>query len=731
MNAKTKKSFAPGSIVSVLLPLPLGTAYDYRVPDRMRVVTGDLVSVPFGPRRISGVVWGPGTSMVCQKKIKDVIALHACAPLPMTTQSFVDWVSRYTMQMPGAVLKMAISVPRALDPPKPIVTLALAKAPDGLRLTTARQNVLTTIANGLPLSATELTKKTGVSTGVIRGLLQSGAIKKIFEETNITPKAPDPDHPAPILSDQQIIAANKLLTLIDTGGFRVTVIDGVPGSGKTEVYFQAIAKLLKTGRQALVLLPEIALSAQWLERFKSRFGTEPIEWHSDLTAQKRSANWRAVIGGQAKVVVGARSALFLPFPNLGLIVVDEEHESAYKQEEGVIYNGRDMAVVRAQIEEIPIALVSATPSLETVVNAEQGRYDCVHMGTRYADAAMPAISSIDLIKSPPEKGNWLSPPLREAISETLQQGEQALLFLNRRGYAPLTLCRCCGYRLQCPTCSAWLVEHRLINRLQCHHCGYNVPPPTRCPSCEAENSLVACGPGVERLAEELKRNFPEARTTIAASDNINSPKRAANLVADIESHKVDLIIGTQIIAKGYHFPLLTLVGAVDADLGLQGGDLRAAERTYQLLYQVAGRAGREDKPGRVFLQTYMASHPVIQALTAGDREKFFLAEKDARRSMNMPPFGRLVSLIVSGKDQTAVEEASFSLGRTAPHSDDVQVLGPAPAPFALLRGRHRRRLLLKAKRGFNVQASVRSWIDRTPSPKNVRVQIDVDPYSFF
>ena len=731
MNTKAHKSFAPGSIVSVLLPLPLGTAYDYRVPDGMRLATGDLVSVPFGPRRISGAVWGPGTSLVCQKKIKDVIALHICSPLPMTTRSFVDWVSRYTMQMPGAVLKMAISVPRALDPPKPIVTLALAKAPDELRMTPARQKILTTIANGLPLSATELTKKTGVSTGVIRGLIQSGAITKISEATKIISKAPDPDQPAPILSNQQITAANKLLNILDTGGFRVTVIDGVPGSGKTEVYFQAIAKVLKTGRQALVLLPEIALSAQWLERFKCRFGAEPIEWHSDLTAQKRNTNWRAVIDGQAKVVVGARSALFLPFPDLGLIVVDEEHESAYKQEDGVIYNGRDMAVVRAQIGEIPIALVSATPSLETVVNAEQGRYDRVHMGTRYADAAMPVISSIDLVKSPPEKGNWLSSPLREAISETLHQGEQALLFLNRRGYAPLTLCRCCGYRFQCPTCSAWLVEHRLIDRLQCHHCGYSMPPPTHCQSCEAENSLVACGPGVERLAEELKRSFPGARMTIAASDNINSPKRAAELVAEIEAHKVDLIIGTQIIAKGYHFPLLTLVGAVDADLGLQGGDLRAAERTYQLLYQVAGRAGREEKPGRVFLQTYMASHPVIQALTAGDREKFLFAEKDARRSMKMPPFGRLVSLIVSGKDETAVDEVSFRLGRTAPHSDEIQVLGPAPAPFALLRGRHRRRLLLKANRGFNVQASVRSWLDRTPYPKSVRVQIDIDPYSFF
>ncbi|MEK9726019.1 MAG: primosomal protein N', partial [Rhodospirillaceae bacterium] len=422
---------------------------------------------------------------------------------------------------------------------------------------------------------------------------------------------------------------------------------------------------------------------------------------------------------------------FLPFPDLGLIVVDEEHESAFKQEDGVIYNGRDMAVVRAQLGDIPIALVSATPSLETVVNAQGGRYAAIHLGVRHAGAVLPEIAAVDMLKTPPERGRWLSPPLIEAVTETLKAGEQALLFLNRRGYAPLTLCRKCGHRFQCPQCTAWLVEHRLAGRLQCHHCGFQTPPPEACPSCETADSLVACGPGVERLAEEVAQTFPDARTVIAASDNIHSPRAAAHLVAEIETHAVDIVIGTQIVAKGYHFPLLTLVGAVDADLGLQGGDLRAAERTYQLLYQVAGRAGRGAAPGRVLLQTYMAAHPVITALAAGDRDKFLAAERDAREATGMPPFGRLVALIVSGADEAAVDEGARALARTAPHNDKIRVLGPAPAPIALLRGRHRRRLLMKTARDVNVQTAVREWFRRARWPKKVRVQVDVDPYSFF
>jgi len=725
------ETFSAGSRVSVLLPLSLGTTYDYRVPDGLSLNVGDVVRIPLGPRVISGVVWGAGEDAIEDKRLKDVVARHDCPPFPDVSRRFVTWVARYTMHMPGAILKMALSVPDALEPPNPITAYSAGDVPDGLHMTPARRRVLDAAANGPPRIAAELSREAGVSSGVVKSLANAGALKPVFIAAVAMPPAPDADHPGPKLSNDQNVAALRLVDAVEAGGFGVTLVDGVPGAGKTEVYFQAVAKALRQSRQVLVLLPEIALSAQWFKRFRRRFGAAPVEWHSDLTHGQRRVNWRAVAEGGAKVVVGARSALFLPFQDLGLIVVDEEHEGAFKQEDGVIYNGRDMAVVRAQLGNIPIALVSATPSLETVVNAEQGRYDRVHLTTRHAGAVLPEIGAIDLLKTPPDRGNWLSPPLRGAVTETLAAGEQALLFLNRRGYAPLTLCRRCGHRFQCPRCTAWLVEHRLAGRLQCHHCGYGATPPERCPSCDAKESLVACGPGVERLAEEVALAFPRARTIIAASDNIYSPRAAAELVAQIETHQVDIVIGTQIIAKGYHFPLLTLVGAVDADLGLQGGDLRAAERTYQLLYQVAGRAGRGKKPGRVLLQTFMARHPVIQALTAGDREKFLAAEQDARRAVEMPPFGRLVALIVSGTDEAAVDEGARNLGRTAPNNEMIQVFGPAPAPFALLRGRHRRRLLLKAKREVNVQAAVRDWLARAQWPKKVRVQVDVDPYSFF
>ncbi|MBM3566351.1 MAG: primosomal protein N', partial [Alphaproteobacteria bacterium] len=508
--------------------------------------------------------------------------------------------------------------------------------------------------------------------------------------------------------------------------------DGVPGSGKTEVYFQAIAAALESGHQALVLLPEIALGAQWLARFHARFGVEPAVWHSDIGHADRRATWRAVADGEAKVVVGARSALFLPFRDLGIIIVDEEHDGSYKQEDGVIYNARDMAVVRARLGKIPAVLVSATPSLETVANIEAGRYAVRHLPDRHGGAMMPDVSIIDMRAEKLPAGRWISNPLAQALAATLAAGEQAMLFLNRRGYAPLTLCRGCGHRFRCPNCSAWLVEHRSgqTARLRCHHCGFGAPLPGACPACQAEGKFAACGPGIERLAEEAHGIFPAARIAVAASDTLAGPEAAAELVRRIERDEIDLLIGTQIVAKGYHFPMLTLVGVVDADLGLAGGDLRAAERTYQLLYQVAGRAGRGERPGRVLLQTFMPSHPVMGALAAGDRGRFLLAESDARREAAMPPFGRLVALIVSGEREPDVEKAARALAAAQPADVGLRILGPAPAPLAFLRGRHRRRFLLKAARETQIQEIVRAWLQRADIPRSVRVQADVDPYGF-
>jgi primosomal protein N' (replication factor Y) len=541
---------------------------------------------------------------------------------------------------------------------------------------------------------------------------------------------PDPGFAHTAFAGEQGAAAARLREAVAARRFGVTLLEGVTGSGKTEVYLDAIAEALQQGRQALVLLPEIALSTQWLERFQRRFGAPPALWHSELSPRTRRVTWRAVAEGEAKVLVGARSALFLPFPDLGLIVVDEEHETAFKQEEGVIYHARDMAVVRARLEEAACVLVSATPSLESVHNAETGRYARLGLPVRHGGAAMPAIRALDLRATPPERGRFLAPPLVAAIRATLERGEQAMLFLNRRGYAPLTLCRACGHRMQCPNCTAWLVEHRAQRRLLCHHCGHTEPTPPACPACGAEHSLVPIGPGVERIQEEAAELFPEARRLVMASDTLPGPAAAAEAARRIAEREVDLIIGTQVVAKGWHFPHLTLVGVVDADLGLAGGDLRAAERTMQLLHQVAGRAGRASAPGEVWLQSFAPEHPVMAALVADDFPGFLKAEAAQRAPGLWPPFGRLAALIVSSEDARAAERTARDLGLAAPHGQGVQVLGPAPAPLALLRGRHRHRLLLKAPRDTRVQPLLRDWLARVKIPSEVRVQVDVDPVGF-
>ena len=721
------------SLLSILLPLPLAGPYDYRADADLELERGDFVVVPLGSREVIGVVWGAGSGGVGAAKLRDVVARLDTPRLPDALCRFIDWVAQYTMAPPGAVLSMAMRVPAALEPPRGIAAWRRsgdAAALMGLRLTAERRRVLDVLADGPPRPTAELAREAGVGMGVVKAMAIAGALVPVELPPPPAFAAPDPERSGLPLSPPQAAAAAALSSGVAAGGFAVTVLDGVTGAGKTEVYFEAIAAALRRGRQALVLLPEIALGAQWLDRFTARFGARPAQWHSDLTPAERRVAWRAVARGEARVVVGARSALFLPYPDLGLIVVDEEHDAAYKQEDGVVYQARDMAVVRARLTDIPIVLVSATPSLETVQNVASGRYEALHLPERHGGAQLPIISAVDLRADKPPRQSWLSPTLRQALSETLTAGEQALLFLNRRGYAPLTLCRACGHRLQCPRCTAWLVEHRLAGRLQCHHCGFHVPFPRTCPSCKAEGMLAACGPGVERLAEEIAALLPSARTAVMTSDTITGPLAAAEFIRRVQDHEVDLLIGTQMIAKGHHFPMLTLVGVVDADLGLHGGDLRATERTYQLLHQVAGRAGRAHRPGRVLLQTYEPGHPVMQALVAGDRERFLASEADDRRSAGMPPFGRLAAVILAGPDAETVDGAARMLARAAPHGEGIQVWGPAPAPLTILRGRHRRRFLLKCRRDIAPQPLLRVWLAPVKLPGSVRLQIDIDPYSF-
>lgn len=721
--------FGTGERVRVLLPLPLAEAYEYRVNDDLTLSLGNFVTVPLGRRLLVGVVWGAGLGVIEEARLRPVASRLALPPLPDSLRRFVDWVADYTVNPPGAVLKMTMSVAEALQDRRGRLVYALAGPPlDEMSLTPARRQVIEALAGGPPRPATELARDAGVGSGVIRALVEAGIVVARPADDPPPPR-PDWTRAGPALTPSQAAAAAALRDAAG-GGFRVQVLDGLPGSGKTEVYFEAIAATLAAGRQVLVLLPEIALGAQWFGRFAERFGVPPLVWHSEIGPGERRRTWRAVLDGTATVVVGARSALFLPFPALGLIIVDEEHDSSFKQEDGVAYHARDMAVVRARLEDQPVILVSATPSLETIVNARSGRYRLLTLPDRPSSAPLPSIELIDLTRNRPPRGGFVAPPLREALADTAARGEQALLFLNRRGYAPLTVCRGCGHRMACPACTAWLVEHRLIRRLVCHHCGYTRPMPETCPACGATDTLAACGPGVERLAEEIGALFPDLRWLLATSDVLTGPTAAAELVHRMETGEIDGIIGTQIVAKGYHFPRLTLVGVVDADLGLSGGDLRAGERTFQLLTQVAGRAGRADRPGRALVQTTMPGHPLMLALASGDRDRFLAAEEAVRAETGMPPYGRLAALILSARDEAQVDEAAAALARAAPRDQGVKVLGPAPAPLALLRGRHRRRFLLHAGKGVRVSALVRAWIIAVRLPSTVRVQVDIDPFSF-
>lgn len=717
-------------VVPVLVPMPAPKAYSYAVPEGMSVEPGSIVQVPLGPRQVMGVVWdGTDDGRVDPKKLKAITQVFDCPPLAKDMRAFLDWVAAYTVSPPGLVARMALRAPAAFDPEPMVEGLRLTDTrPE--RMTSARERVIATADNGFTWTRSGLAHAAGTSSSVIDGLTAQGVFETVFMAPPPVVAAPDPDYVAHRLEGPQKQAAQDLLESVETGGFSVSLIDGITGSGKTEVYFEAIAATLKAGKQVLILLPEIALTASFLERFQDRFGSKPAEWHSDLAPRTREKVWRQVTEGGVRVVAGARSALFLPFENLGLIVVDEEHDPAYKQEDRVFYNARDMAVVRARIGDFPIALASATPSVESRVNADLGRYRPIHLPTRFGDAALPDLGVIDMRRHPPERGGFLSPVLLNQIGKAVGRSEQALLFLNRRGYAPLTLCRVCGHRFQCPDCSSWLVEHRFRGQIQCHHCGYSERTPEACPECGTFDHLVACGPGVERIAEEVDRHFPDARTIVLSSDLMGVKRLRLELDA-IARGEADIVVGTQLVAKGHNFPMMTFVGIVDADIGLANGDPRAAERTFQLLSQVTGRAGRTGLKSLGLLQTYQPQHPVMQAIVSGDSEAFYEREISEREKALLPPFGRLASIIVSADTRGDAEGHARGLRQAAPRVSGISILGPAEAPLALIRGRHRFRLLVHGRRNSDMQAFVKTMMAAGPKVRgSVSVQLDIDPQSF-
>jgi len=716
--------------ISVQFPLPLPEPFDYRASSALNIQPGAHVIAPIGSRLVRGVVWKVERDHPGCANLKAIEEVLPGPPIPDISRAFVDWAAKYLVRSPGDLLRMVARSPEALLPPPTYTVLApTGELPP--KLTEARRRVLEEAAKE-QVNAAELARRAETSSAVVKGLVDCGALTKL--EISEDPPFPPPDltRKDKPLSEIQQAAAEQICGFVRAGGFHVSLLDGVTGSGKTEVYLEAAAEALASSpdAQVLVLIPEIALTQAAMARFEARFGAQPVEWHSAIPQKARRRAFREICAGRARLIVGARSALFLPYPNLKLIVIDEEHDPSYKQEEGVIYQARDLAVARAKLGDCGVILASATPSLETLVNAQSGRYAHVALPSRHGTAELPDVELVDLKIDAPEKGRWLSPKLIRGAAEALLRGEQALFYMNRRGYAPLTLCKACGHRMQSPETDSWLVEHRYSGRLVCHLTGFSMPKPKHCPECNAENSFTSIGPGVERIEEEVREFFPQARIEIFSSDTTPDGEAVRALVKRMEDGEIDILIGTQIVAKGHNFPNLTFVGVVDADLGLKGGDLRAGERTFQLISQVAGRAGRHVKKGRALIQTYAPHEPVMQALLQQDRDAFFAAEIAEREAAGMPPYGRLAAVIVSAPQEQLANDAAKTMGEKAPVVDGLDLWGPAPAPLSVIRGMHRRRFLIRANRGVDISAFLAAWSSRVKLHSAVRVQIDVDPYSF-
>ncbi|WP_370073825.1 primosomal protein N' [Salipiger bermudensis] len=722
-----------GTLVAVLTTQPLDRLLDYKAPEG-GCWEGAFVEVPLGPRKVLGVVWGPGKGDFDYAKVRPVTRVLDVAPMRAELRSFLERAGEYTLTPLTAMLRLATRAPGLGEAPSMRKIYRLGNA-EPERMTDARRRVLEVLSEmgGLSLTQGELADAAGVTPSVIKGLAKMGAVREEEAPRDTAFPRLDPDYGGKQLAEDQAAAAQSLREGVASGRYGTVLLKGVTGSGKTEVYLEAVAECLAQGRQALVLLPEIALTSEFLTRVEARFGAKPAEWHSGVTVTERRRVWKQVAQGGAQLVVGARSALFLPFRDLGLTVVDEEHDTSYKQDEGVLYNARDMAVLRASICAGRVVLASATPSLESWANADAGKYQRLDLVSRFGASVMPEMRSLDMRAETLPSNRWVSPSLQSEVLARIERGEQAMLFLNRRGYAPVTICRACGHQIGCPHCDARMVEHRFLQRLVCHQCGETVPKPEVCPSCEAEDKLAAVGPGVERLAEEAAELFPQARLAVLSSDLFGSARALKEEIEKIASGGADIVIGTQLVAKGHNFPLLTLVGVIDADLGLQGSDLRAAERTFQLMRQVAGRAGRAEKPGVALLQTYQPEHPVIRAILSGDEEGFWQAEAEERRAAGMPPYGRLAGVILSSTEAQEV----FDLGNAMARQDaplrriGAQVYGPAPAPIAKVRGRHRVRLLVKAPKGAALQPALADWAAQFRLRGELRMAIDIDPQNFF
>ena len=660
-------------IINILLPLPFNQTFQYLCNEEEKVELGDFVLVPFKDKIVTGCIWENKSKLKKQlpkKKIRNIEKKLNFSPLNKQNRDFIDWVSNYTMNNLGSTLKLCLS---------------------------------------------------------IKQIFKKKKIEKIKEQFLNLPSN------KPLLTKEQSNAKKYIFQKIDNKKFSTVVIDGVAGSGKTEVYFEAINKCLMEKKQVLVLLPEISMTTQWFDRFKKKFKTNPLLWHSDIKGSEKIKIWKSILEDNVNIVVGARSSLFLPFKNLGLIIIDEEHDQSFKQEEGIIYNARDMAVVRAKISNIPIILCSATLSIETKLNVLERKYDVVKLKQAYGEAGLPEVKIIDLGKNPPEKGMWLTDEVHRELKKTIEFGNQALFFLNRRGFAPYVFCNSCYKKILCPNCDVGLVFHKKIDNLICHHCGYKSLLENNkkiCKESEKKCDLFLYGPGVEKIYEEIKNKNKNLNIEILTSDVMQKKGKGETILRKFEREEINVIIGTQILAKGHHFPKLTLVVIVDADFGFIGGDLRAAEKTFQLLTQVSGRSGRSRLSGKVLIQSTMADNPILKKIKRFDLNGFFLEELNIRKESGLPPFKKLCSLMLISKNEKKLNDFCRKMKVNIEPSNEFEVLGPAPPFISYIRGKYRKRFIIRCSRNKNIQQFVSIWLKKLQIPFDLKIAVDIDPYNF-
>ncbi len=728
--------FNSGNIVKVLIPNAVNTGYDYRLTDMADM--GAFVECSVMNRKYIGVVYGIGDSNLPPEKIKNVSQIFP-EKLSFSDLEWIKKMSEWTLMPAGAVLRLILNISDAFTPPK-LEPLYKYQNDVKLRMTDTRQAVADAFASNdnEAMSVQDIQNIARVSGAVVRSLIQKGALI----QTDAREKEPKrfihqyKDTGNIVLNQGQSDAANCIANAINANTFSVSLLDGITGSGKTQVYFDSTMRAYNKGKSVLLMMPEIALTAQFMTRFENRFGAPPVVWHSNLTSARRREIWRGVLSGEIRIVVGTRSALFLPWKNLGLIVVDEEHDGSYKQEDMGNYHARDMAVLRAKIANFPVILASATPAGETLQNANVGKYNHLRLTSRYGGAQLPQIQTIDLRANRPTEytindttsAGFLSDVMCNEIQQKLDNHQQVMLFINRRGFAPIVQCKKCGWNAQCPDCSVGMTYHKRIGKLLCHMCGRTAPMPIKCPDCE--NDVSTRGVGLEKIQEEVKARFPAARTALVSSDTIASSQSLERLVHQMETGEIDIIIGTQILAKGHHFPNLTLVGVVDADMGLFGTDFRAGEHTFQQLFQVAGRAGRGDIAGRVLLQTYQPDHPVLQAICANDRDSFMNQDLQGRQAAQMPPFGQLIAIIIEAQKESTLQKFCQDLANAAPTSPDAKIMGPITAQIYQVRNWYRMRFLVAGSARAQLQPFVAHWLKKIKTPSNLRIKIDVNPQNF-